>query len=114
MTLDWDSVFAHALSLPGTERASYYGSDTVKANGHPILSPGREAGSFVLHIDAETKEVLLETDPGTYWQTQHYEGWPGVLVRYDANDPERVLAMIERSHRWCLTRKPPRPRKTTL
>ena len=34
--------------------------------------------------------MLKETDPDTFWQTPHYEGWPGVLVRYGSADPERV------------------------
>ena len=27
---------------------------------------------------------LKATEPNTYWQTPHYEGWPAILVRYDA------------------------------
>ena len=90
MTLDWDTVVAYALSLSGTEPGTHYGKQTVKANGHALIGPGREAGSFVLHIGADTKLMLLETDPTTYWQTPHYEGWPSLLVRYDSADPERV------------------------
>ena len=44
--------------------------------------------------------MLKETDPETFWQTPHYEGWPAVLVRYDSADPDRVRAMIERSRDW--------------
>jgi hypothetical protein len=69
MALDWDAVTAHALSLPGTEPGTYFGKPTVKANGHPLISPGREAGSFVLHIDEGTKRMLMDTEPATYWQT---------------------------------------------
>ncbi len=110
MTLDWDAVIAHALSLPGTEPATHYGKPTVKANGHPLVSPGHEPGSFALHIDQDTKAMLMETDPATFWQTPHYQGWPCVLVRYDTADPARVLAMIERARDRALTRKPPRRR----
>jgi hypothetical protein len=53
--------------------------------------------------------MLKETDPATFWQTPHYEGWPGVLVRYASDDPERVLAVIERAHEQALARKPKRP-----
>ena len=107
MTLDWDTVVAYALSLSGTEPGTHYGKQTVKANGHALIGPGREAGSFVLHIGADTKLMLLETDPATYWQTPHYEGWPSLLVRYDSADPERVFAMIEAARNWALSRKPP-------
>lgn len=109
--MTWEEVVAHALALPGTEATTYYGGPAVKSNGHPLVTPGREEGSFCLHIDQDTKAILMETDPDTFWQTPHYDGWPSVLVRYDSRDPERVRAMIERSHEWAMSRKPPRPRK---
>ena len=92
--LDWDQIIAHALALPGTEASTHYGMAAVKANGHALVTQGREAGSFVLHVPLDTKQILMETDPATYWQTPHYDGWPAVLVRYDSGDPERVLAMV--------------------
>jgi len=109
--MTWDEVVAHALALPDTEATTYYGGPAVKANGHPLITPGREEGSFCLHIDQDTKAILMETDPGTFWQTPHYDGWPSLLVRYDSPDPERVLAMIGRARDWAMSRKPPRPRK---
>ena len=113
MSLDWNSVTAFALGLPDTELSTSYGKPAIKivSNGRAFLHGSREAGSFVLAIDQDTKEMLIETDPETFWQTPHYEGWPGLLVRYDSADPERVLAMIERSRDWTAARPRPKPRK---
>jgi hypothetical protein len=66
-------------------------------NGKAFVSPGREAGSFHVMCPHEEKEVLLETDPDSFWQTPHYEGWPGLLVRYGSRDPERVADVIRRA-----------------
>lgn len=106
-----DEAYAFALTLEGTEASTHYGAPAIKANGHAILAPGREAGSFCLIIDLDTKLMLMETEPETYWQTPHYDGWPGVLVREDAADEERVREMIERARDRALAKKPPRPRK---
>ena len=110
-----EEAFAFALTLPGTEQASHYRAPAIKANGHAILAPGREEGSFCVMIDQDTKLMLLETDPATYWQTPHYDGWPAVLVRENSDDPERVRATIELAHARALNRKAPRkpPRKKT-
>lgn len=108
--MTFEEAMAYALSLDDTERSTHYGAPAVKANGHAILAPGREAGSFCLIIDIDTKLMLIETEPETYWQTAHYDGWPGVLVRYDAADPDRVKAMIERARDAAIARKPLRPR----
>jgi hypothetical protein len=111
MSLDYEQVMAFAARLPGAERSTHYGAPAVKANGHAFVAPGREEGSFCLMIDRDTVDMLKETDPGTYWQTPHYEGWPAVLVRFDTPDPERAFAMIERAHEQALARKRPKNRR---
>ena len=109
--MTWDEVVAFALGLPGAEMSTRYGKPAVKANGRAFVSPGREDGSFCLHIDRDMVEMLKDTDPDTYWQTPHYEGWPALLVRYDSADPDRVRAMIERAHEQALALPRPRARK---
>ncbi|MGV3480945.1 MAG: MmcQ/YjbR family DNA-binding protein [Sphingobium sp.] len=111
MSLDWDGVVAFALSLPGTELSTSYGKPAVKTNGRAFVAPGREDGSFCLMIDLDTVEMLMETDPDTYWQTPHYAGWPAVLVRHDSADPDRVRTMIVQAHGWNAARPKPRPRR---
>lgn len=110
----WDKAVAFALALPDTERTTSYGGDAVKvaSNGRVFLYPSREAGtSFGIAVDLDSVEMLKETDPDTFWQTPHYVGWPGVLVRYESADPERVRAIIERSRDWSAARPKVRPRK---
>jgi hypothetical protein len=110
----WEKAVAFALSLPDTELSTSYGKPAVKvaSNGRAFLYIGREAeSSFGVAIDLDTVEILKETDPDTFWQTPHYEGWPAVLVRFDSADPERVRSVIERSRDWTATMPPPRSRK---
>ena len=111
--MTWDEAVAYALSLPGTELSTSYGKPAVKvaANGRAFLFPSHEADtSFGVAIDLDTVDLLKETEPETYWQTSHYEGWPGVLVRYDARDGERVRDVIRRSRDWTAAKAKARPR----
>lgn len=110
----WDKAVAFALTLPDTELGTSYGQPAVKivSNGRAFLSPSREGDtSFAIAIDLDTIELLKETDPDSFWQTAHYVGWPGVLVRFDSADPERVKAMIERSRDWSAARPKVKPRR---
>ncbi len=110
----WDEAVAYALSLPDTELGTSYGKPAVKvaSNGRAFLFTGQEdRTSFGIAIDLDTVEMLKETDPATFWQTPHYEGWPAVLVRFDSADPDRVRSMIERSHDWSAAKPKVRPRK---
>ncbi len=97
-TLDnWDQVVAFALSLPDTYMESFYGAPAPKVNKKAFVSPGREPDSFHVPSPHHEKELLLETDPDTFWQTAHYEGWPGLLVRYGSADSDRVRTVIMRA-----------------
>ena len=110
----WEKAVSFALSLPDTELSTSYGKPAVKvaSNGRAFLYTGHEQKtSFGVGIDLDTVEILKETDPDTFWQSPHYEGWPAVLIRFDSSDPERVRSVIERSHAWTAAKPPPRSRK---
>ena len=109
---NFDDAVAFALTLPETELSTSYGKPAVKVNGRAFVFPSHEADtSFGIALDLDTIEILKETDPDTFWQTPHYVGWEGVLVRYSSHDPGRVRAMIERSRDWTAAKPPPKPRK---
>lgn len=110
----WAKVIAYALTLPGTAEATSWGGPAIQvaANGRAFIYPGRERDtSFALAIDLDTIELLKETEPETYWQSPHYEGWPAVLVRFDSPDPERVRNVIGRALEQAAVMKPVRKRK---
>ena len=97
MAMTWDEAVAFALTLPGTELASSYGMAAVKVRGKYVIGSGRERGSFGVRATLDEVEMLKETDPDCFWQSPHYEGWPAILVREAAADPERIEALIERA-----------------
>jgi hypothetical protein len=112
--MTFDEAVAFALKLPGTECGTSYGQPAVKvaSNQRAFLFPSHEADtSFAIAMDLDTIELLKATDPGTFWQTAHYEGWEGVLVRYDSRDQERVREVIERSRAFVAAKPKARPRK---
>ena len=94
---DWEEVPAIALALPGTELSTSYGRPAVKVRGKAFLYPGREEGSFAVASPLPEKEMLIETDPETFWESDHYRGWPAVLVRYGSAERERIERVIARA-----------------
>ena len=93
----WDSVMAFALALPGAEESTSYGRPAVRVRGKAFVYPGREEGSFAIASPIEEKELLMETDPDTFWETPHYDRWPAVLVRFGSSDRERIENVIRRA-----------------
>lgn len=112
--MTFEEAAAFALSLPGTEQGTSYGKPAVKvaSNGRAFLFPSHEAKtSFGVAMDLDTIEMLKETDPDTFWQSPHYVGWEGVLIRYDSKDEERVRDVIERSKDFVQAKPRPKTRK---
>lgn len=69
----------------------------MRVRGHWIVNELREADALALALDLETLAFLMETEPGTYFQTPHYQGWPAVLVRYAVADDDRLREQIEKA-----------------
>ena len=112
--MTFDEAVAYALTLPDTERGTHYGGPAVKvaSNGRAFLSVGHHPEeAFCLSIDRGTIDLLIETDPGTFFQTPHYVGWDAVLVRYDSPDPARVRQTIARARDQAAAKKPVKPRR---
>lgn len=103
----WEDVTAFALGFAGTELSTSYGKPAVKVNGKAFLYTGREPGSFAIASPLPEKELLIETDPETFWESDHYRGWPAVLVRYGSRDRERVETVITRAW-WDRLKQPQR------
>jgi hypothetical protein len=93
----WRDVRRIALALPGaSEETSSSGRAHWTVNGKLFVweRPLRRADLAALGDDApagpilgvrtadlELKEVLLASDPGAYFTTPHFDGYPAVLVR---------------------------------
>ena len=85
-----------------------YGKPAVKlvSNGRAFLFPSHEADtSFGVAIDLDTIEMLKATDPDTFWQTAHYEGWEGVLDPLRQQEPG-MCARSDRTVAGMVAAKP--------
>jgi len=43
--------------------------------------------------------------PQLYWQTEHFRGWPGLLVRLDAISDEELGLRLEDAWRFRASRR---------
>jgi hypothetical protein len=59
---------------------------------------GRREGAGDV-ADLGEKEALLASDPGTFFTTEHYDGYKAVLVRLDAVDEREMAEVVTDSWR---------------
>ena len=122
----WDAGIRHIVALRGDmpgmsgpycAHPDGYHSTPELIAGITKIAPFEVSVSFYpeRHPDSPSHghdiELLKATDPHTFWQSAHYEGWPAVLVRYAAQDDERVRKVVERSCEWIASRPQTRSRK---
>jgi hypothetical protein len=95
---NWDAVVAAGLRLPGVERGITYGKPAIKFRGKMLAATTAPSlDSFVLCVAVEEKEVLVDTNPATFWETDHYRGWPAILVRYGTPATDRIGMLLARA-----------------
>jgi hypothetical protein len=116
----WDEVAAIALALPETserisrERRQWRVRDKLFVWERPLrpkeleelgaLAPnGPVLGARVEHLGA--KEALLADDPGVFFTTPHFDGYPAVLARLDLLGPADLRELVTEA--W-LVRAPER------
>jgi hypothetical protein len=106
-----DELYAYALSLPDTEDSLLHGARCVRLRGKPLVNDCRFPDSVILSLDHGVIDLLIETEPGTYYKTPHLEGWPGVLVRYAVADDARLKAQIDKAWERRATKAQRRTRR---
>jgi hypothetical protein len=95
---------AKATKLPEIEGASSYGTPSMKVKGKFLLRM-REPDILVLMCSLEEKEFLMQNAPKIYFETDHYKGWPAVLVRLSKIKDDEL------AHRIAIAWKRQAPKK---
>ena len=98
MAADLDAAFARLLAaadgLPEVEPAEWYGTPSLKVRGKGFARV-KDAGTVVLMCSLEDKELLFAAAPAIYFETDHYRGWPAILVRIDAIADDELRHRVE-------------------
>ncbi len=76
---------AKALALPETEEGTWFGTPSLKVRGKSFVRL-KDRDTLVVMCPLEEKEMLLAAAPDIYFETDHYKGWPAVLIRLAAID----------------------------
>jgi len=96
----WDDVVTIAERLPGIEVGTSYGTPSLRVRGKFICRLRSDPDALVLRvIDMGEREALLQGQPDVFFTTPHYDGYPAVLVRLEATDPEELAELIEEAWR---------------
>ena len=92
-------VVKAAAKLPEVEEETSYGTPALKVRGK-LLARMKDRDTLVVVCPLEEKEMLMEVAPDIYFETDHYKGWPGVLVRLSKIKTTELKHRLERA--WLM------------
>jgi len=87
-----------ALALPGVEDGTSYGTPALKVKGKLFVRLREEGDSVVLPVDLDEREILLAAHPAVFFLTDHYRGYPWVLLRLGVVRRAELPEILE--HAW--------------
>ncbi|HXU46832.1 MAG TPA: MmcQ/YjbR family DNA-binding protein [Thermoanaerobaculia bacterium] len=91
----WDLARRFALALPGVEEGSCYGTPGLRVKGKFMARLWEDGETLVVKLDFDRKELLLAAEPDVFFTTDHYRGYPSVLVRLSKIDPDALRGLLE-------------------
>ena len=95
-----------ALSFPQTLEKESYGNQAIFVAKKFFTRYRKNDDSLVFIVDSmETRDMMLELDPKTYFITDHYKDYPSVLVRMERISTDELQTMLERRWRQIAPKK---------
>jgi hypothetical protein len=115
--MTFDTVRKIGLALPEVEESTTYGASSLKVRGKlltcPAINKSAEPGSIVVRVSFEQRDELMAEAPDTYYITDHYVGYPSVLVRLSRIDSEALRGLLRMSWDY-VTKAAARKRKPRI
>jgi hypothetical protein len=88
-----------ALTLPGVEEGTSYGTPALKVGGKLFARVHQSMDCLVLRTDFLGREILMQSAPDAFFITDHYRDHPWILVRFAVIERRALPDLIERAWR---------------
>jgi hypothetical protein len=96
----YDRYLSVALSMPGAEASTSYGTPAVKIRGKLLSRWRTEAeGAIAIRCDFLDRQILLLTQPEVFFLTDHYRDYPMILMRAEKASRNVMEEAVERAWR---------------
>lgn len=90
----FDTVRQLALALPGVEESTSYGTPAIKVKGKLLARLREDGETLAIKIEYGEREFRLQTNPEAFYVTDHYAGYPMILVRLAKVDRDDLRDLI--------------------
>jgi hypothetical protein len=98
-------VCALAAALPGAEAGTSYGTPALQVKGKTFARLWEDGATLVLKVPLAVQEHLLATAPDAFFLTDHYRGYPAVLVRLAVIKAAALVPVLEEAWRQVVPKR---------
>jgi hypothetical protein len=95
----WDELRQIALTYPGVEEATSYGTPAFRLRKKGLVRMREDNETLVMPIDEFERDLLLQAEPDTFYITDHYAGYPYILIRLAKISPQHLRKLFEAAWR---------------
>jgi hypothetical protein len=101
-----DDVRQIALSLPATTEKPYNRLPSFRVRNSLFLRIHELPDTLFLRCaNLDERNELLKAEPGKFFITPHYDGYPGILVRLSQVDRDEMTELVIESWRICAPKR---------
>jgi hypothetical protein len=105
----FDAVVELARAIPDVEELVSARGRGLKIRGKLLacqaIHKSAEPNSLMVRMGFDERELLLATEPDTYYLTDHYRGHPAVLVRLPKISREALGEVLEGAAKFVSAKK---------
>ena len=95
----FEHVRTVARAFPGVEDGTSYRTPALKVRGKLLARVHQSIDCLVLRVDFLDRQILIQSAPSVFFITDHYRGYPWVLMRFSAAEARQLPDLIERAWR---------------
>jgi hypothetical protein len=91
----FEAVREIALGLPGVEEGTSYGTPAFRVRGRFLARLHEDVETLVVKCDYPERDLRMEINPDAFFVTDHYRGYPMLLVRLAAVEEDDLRDLLE-------------------
>lgn len=101
----YEQIREIALQLPGVEEGNSFGTRALRVKGKFWLRMKEDGQSVVFRVGFDERDLLMQTKPKVFYITDHYLGYPAVLLRLASATRKEAADIIEMSWRFVASKR---------
>jgi hypothetical protein len=102
----FETVRRLALAFPAVEEGTSYGTPAFRVRGKFLARLREDGESLAIKCGFDERDLRIQAEPQTFFTTDHYRGYPTVLVRLATVAPADLHDVLEQAWRLHAPKRP--------